>query len=176
MNKVLFLDRDGVINVEKHYLYKIEDFEFIDGVFEACRYFISCGYQIIIITNQGGISKGLYTQKDFEILTLWMLEAFKKEHIDILAVYHCPHHPDMGDVCACRKPKIGLIEKACSDFEIDLAHSILIGDKNSDIECGMSARIGKNYLISTGHKIDKNIFGVKILDNLKDLVKKEKDE
>jgi len=171
MTKALFLDRDGVINIDKNYLYKIDEFEFIDGVFETCRYFNQHGYLIIIITNQGGMAKGLYTLNDFEILTSWMIQVFKKENIVISKVFHCPHHPEIGDVCECRKPNIGMIKKACKEFDIDLANSILIGDKNSDIECGLNAGIGKNYLISTGHNIEENRFKVKVLNNMKELIK-----
>lgn len=169
MNKALFLDRDGVINKEKDYLYKIEDFEFIDGVFKTCRYFQNKGYLIIIITNQAGIARGKYTEKDYQVLTNWMLKEFGKEGIKISKVYHCPHHPDFTGECECRKPKPGMILKAQKEFNIDLENSILVGDKNSDIETGINAGIHQNYLITTGHKIDENVFNVKIIDNLQKL-------
>lgn len=169
MNKALFLDRDGVVNKEKNYLYKIEDFEFIDGVFETCRYFQDKGYLIIIITNQAGISRGKYTEKDFEILTEWMIQEFEKESIKISKVYHCPHHPDFSAECECRKPKPKMILDAKKEFNLDLSNSILVGDKNSDIETGIKSGIRDNYLISTGHKIKENKFKVKILNNLREL-------
>ena len=97
--KALFLDRDGVINKEKDYLYKIEDFEFIDGVFETCQYFQSKGHIIIIITNQAGIARGKYSEKDYEILTEWMKNEFIKKDIKITQVYHCPHHPNYSGEC-----------------------------------------------------------------------------
>jgi D-glycero-D-manno-heptose 1,7-bisphosphate phosphatase len=170
MNKALFLDRDGVVNKEKNYLYKIEDFEFIDGVFETCKYFQDKGYLIIIITNQAGIARGKYTEKDFEKLTMWMIEEFKKENINISKVYHCPHHPDFTGECECRKPKPGMIIEAKKEFDIDLDKSILVGDKNSDIEAGLNAGIKYNYLIDTGHKIITNDYNMKILNNLRDLI------
>jgi len=169
MNKALFLDRDGVVNKEKNYLYKIEDFEFIDGVFETCRYFQDRGYLIIIITNQAGIARGKYTEEDFEILTKWMIKEFEKENIKISKVYHCPHHPDFSSECECRKPNPGMIQQAKKDFNIDLSQSILVGDKNSDIEAGINARIKINHLVKTGHKIKLNVFGVKILNSLSEL-------
>jgi len=172
MKKALFLDRDGVINKEKNYLYKIEDFEFIDGVFETCKYFQDKGYLLVIITNQAGIARGKYSEDDFEKLTLWMLEQFKENGIQITQVYHCPHHPDFSGECSCRKPKSGMILEAQKEFEIDLKNSILVGDKNSDIEAGINAEIGNNYLVATGHQIDKNIFNVKIINNLKELKEK----
>jgi len=173
MKKVLFLDRDGVINKEKNYLYKIEDFEFIDGVFETCKYFQDRGYLIVIITNQAGIARGKYTEEDFTILTQWMLEKFKAKGITITKVYHCPHHPEFTGECGCRKPKPGMILQAQKEFNIDLKNSILVGDKNSDIEAGLNAGIGGNYLISTGYKIKENIHSVKILDNLGELQRKD---
>lgn len=170
MNKALFLDRDGVVNKEKNYLYKIEDFEFIDGVFETCRYFQNKGYLIIIITNQAGIARGKYTEKDFEILTHWMINEFKKENITISKVYHCPHHPDFTGECECRKPKPGMILEAKNEFNINLKDSVLVGDKNSDIEAGKSAGVGKNYLISTGHKITDTTYIYNWINNLLDLI------
>lgn len=170
MNKALFLDRDGVVNKEKNYLYKIEDFEFIDGVFETCRYFQKQGYLIIIITNQAGIARGKYTEKDFEILTDWMIIEFEKEGIKISKVYYCPHHPDFSGECECRKPKPKMILDAQIDLNIDLKNSILVGDKNSDVEAGIKAGIIKNYLITTGHKLDTNKFKVKVVDNLQELI------
>lgn len=171
MNKALFLDRDGVINKEKNYLYKIEDFEFIDGVFETCKYFQSLGYLIIIITNQAGIAREKYTEEDFNILTKWMMKEFLKEGINISKVYYCPHHPDFSAECACRKPKPKMILDAQKEFNIDLKNSILVGDKNSDIEAGINAKIVNNNLITTGHKIGENKFRVNILNNLRELIK-----
>ena len=170
MNKALFLDRDGVINKEKNYLYKIKDFEFIDGVFEACQNFQKLGYLIIIITNQAGIARGKYSENDFNILTQWMSKEFEKRDILISKVYHCPHHPDFNGECECRKPKPKMILDAEKDFNIDLSQSILVGDKNSDIEAGIHAGIQKNYLITTGHEIYENKFHVDIIVNLKDLM------
>lgn len=170
MNKALFLDRDGVVNKEKNYLYKIEDFEFIDGVFETCKYFQDRGYLIIIITNQAGIARGKYTEEDFEILTKWMIKEFEKENIKISKVYHCPHHPDFSGECECRKPNIGMLVNAQNEFDIDLTHSVLIGDKNSDIKAGINAKVGNCYLITTGHEIEKNQYKVKILESLKELI------
>ena len=170
MKKALFLDRDGVINKEKNYLYKIKDFEFLDGVFETCRYFQELGYIIIIITNQAGIARGKYSEEDFTLLTEWMLNEFKKNYVTITEVYHCPHHPDFTGECECRKPNPGMLLKAQKDFEIDMKNSILVGDKNSDIEAGINAGIGSNYLIITGHNIQNNIFDTEILRNLKKLI------
>lgn len=170
MNKALFLDRDGVINKEKNYLYKIEDFEFIDGVFETCRHFQSLGYLIIIITNQSGIARGKYSENDFKILTKWMIKEFLEEDINISNVYYCPHHPNFSKKCDCRKPNPKMILDAKNEFNINLEMSILVGDKNTDIEAGLTSGIKRNYLINTGHTILENIFQVKVLNNLRSLI------
>ena len=120
----------------KNYLYKIEDFEFIDGVFDVCRYFQGKDYLIIIITNQAGIARGKYTEDDYKVLTEWVKKEFEKNDIKISEIYHCPHHPDFSGECECRKPNIGMILNAVKEFDIDLKKSILVGDKMSDIEAG----------------------------------------
>ena len=147
-SKALFLDRDGVINKEINYLYRIEDFIFNDGIFELCEKFIKKGYLIIVITNQAGIAKGFYTEKDYTSLTNWMNDEFYKCGITISKVYHCPHHPDITGFCNCRKPNPQMILDAESEFDLDLSESVLIGDKISDIYAGINAKIGLNILIS----------------------------
>jgi len=134
----VFLDRDGTINVEKNYLYKIEDFEFIDGVLKALRELSDAGFLLIIITNQSGIARGYYTEKDYGILNSWLFETFAKNGIKISASYFCPHLPDASveryrTICNCRKPNTGLFEQAVKDFNIDLKKSFAIGDKIRDL-------------------------------------------
>jgi len=150
--KGLFLDRDGVINIDKGHVYKICDFEFIENIFEVCSYYQDKGYLIFIITNQAGIAKGYYTLKDFEILNDWMLDRFKEKNINISKVYFCPHHPNFSN-CNCRKPKSGMILKAAKEFNIDLKNSILYGDKKSDIIAGKKAGIGDLNLIKKDSSI-----------------------
>lgn len=146
-NKALFLDRDGTINIEKNYLYRIEDFEFINGVIELIRRYQDQGYLIIIVTNQAGIARGYYTGDDYQQLTNWMVSEFRKQGIKIEKVYHCPHHPEMSGTCPCRKPNPGMIFQAAADFNLSLPDSILIGDKKSDILAGINAGVGKNIYI-----------------------------
>lgn len=154
--KVAFLDRDGVINLEKNYLYKVDDFEFVPTAISGLKRIISMGYKIIIVTNQAGIARGLYKLSDYYILTEYYLDLLKSEDIDILDVVFCPHHPD-GVVkefsinCECRKPKPGMIIEASKKFSIDLENSIMVGDKESDILAGSNAGVGKSFLVRTGH-------------------------
>lgn len=105
--KIIYLDRDGVINEDFGYVSKIENFKFVNGVFEACKEFLALGYEIIVVTNQSGIGRNYYSEDEFLELTKHMKNEFKKKDIDILNVYYCPHNPD--DNCSCRKPKTGMI-------------------------------------------------------------------
>ena len=147
MNKALFLDRDGVINVEKNYVYKIEDFEFIESIFPTIIEYQKQGFLIIIITNQAGIARQYYTEEDFLHLTNWMIKKFAEKFINITKVYFCPHHPDFTGECSCRKPNPGMILQAQKEYNIDLVNSVLIGDKESDLEAGRRAGIKKLILV-----------------------------
>lgn len=155
-NKAIFLDRDGTINVEKDYLYKIENFEFLPNVITALQRLQSAGYLLIIITNQSGIARGYYKEEDYQKLNSWMLEELKQHGISITAVYYCPHHPEAFVPayridCDCRKPKLGLYEKAIADFNIDLSSSFAIGDKIRD--CAIcSTTNAHGYLIAHNEK------------------------
>ena len=145
-NKALFLDRDGVINIDKHHVYKIEDCEFVEGIFDLCREYKQKGYLIIVVTNQAGIAKGIYTEDDYYKFRNHVHEEFKKQNCAIDAEYFCPYHTE-GIVekykkdSFDRKPNPGMILKAQNDFNIDLENSILIGDKESDVEAGLKAGI-----------------------------------
>jgi D-glycero-D-manno-heptose 1,7-bisphosphate phosphatase len=147
--KALFLDRDGVVNVEKNYLYKIDDFEFIEGIVEVCRHYEANGYLIIIVTNQSGISRGYYTEKDFKHLSEWMIEHFNSLGVTITRIYHCPHHETIDGVCDCRKPEPGMFLEAQKDFDIDMKNSVMIGDNERDIEAAIRAGVMTNILLSS---------------------------
>lgn len=151
--KAIFLDRDGVINVEKDYAHKIEDFEFLPGVFEAVKSFNEKGYIAVVVTNQSGIGRGYYTGEDFRKLTAYMEKEFEKNGGKIAAVYHCPHGPQDG--CDCRKPEPGMLLAAKDDFGIDMASSWMIGDKEGDIEAALAAGITNTVLVRSGHEIDE---------------------
>ncbi len=149
MNKALFLDRDGVVNIEKNYLHKIEDFELMDGIVEVCRAYAEQGYLIIIVTNQSGISRGYYTEEDFAHLSRWMVEHFKGLGVTITHIYHCPHHESIDGNCVCRKPEPGMFLSAQREYELDMAASVMIGDNERDIEASCKAGVGMNILLST---------------------------
>lgn len=147
----LFLDRDGVINVDHAYVSKKEDFEFIDGIFDVCREAQRLGYLIFVITNQAGIARGYYSEQDFHDLTVWMKGVFLSEGCSLDAVYYSPFHPEHGigmykKDSACRKPNPGMIIQATLEFEVDLGRSVLVGDKATDIEAGVAAGVGCNLL------------------------------
>ena len=150
--KTIFLDRDGVINIEKNYLYKIDDFEFIDGIFNSCKYLISLGYEIIIITNQSGIAREYYSEKDFQNLTDWMLSQFNNNGIKILNIFYCPHSPNSN--CNCRKPKPGMLIEAKNMHNIDMEKSWMIGDSERDILAATRAGINNTVIVRSGHKVN----------------------
>ncbi|WP_077284870.1 D-glycero-beta-D-manno-heptose 1,7-bisphosphate 7-phosphatase [Cognaticolwellia aestuarii] len=154
MNKALFLDRDGIINVDHGYVHKIEDFEFVDGIFDLCRLAVSKGYQIFVITNQAGIARGYYDKVTFETLSNWMVDVFNDQGITVSKVYYCPHHPSKGVnefvmPCNCRKPEPGMIIQAQQEFSLDLTESIFIGDKPSDMQAASNAGIKTRILIDS---------------------------
>jgi len=159
--KAIFLDRDGVINKEVNYLFKKENFEFIDGIFDACLYFQNLGYAIIIVTNQSGIARKYYTENDYQIVTKWMLDQFKYKNINILDILHCPHGPD--STCDCRKPKPGMFLKAKAIHNIDMEKSWMIGDKEIDTIAANSAGIDNTILVRSGHRIDESNSNAKII-------------
>lgn len=146
MNKALFLDRDGVINVHDGYTFRKEDFIFIDGIFDLCRQYVSEGYLIIVITNQAGIAKGIFSESDFLKLTDWMTGKFMDNGINITHVYYCPHHPEITGECSCRKPKPGMILQAAEEYDLDLSQCVLYGDMQNDLDAGRRAGIPESNL------------------------------
>ena len=165
--KAIFLDRDGVINKEVNYLYKIENFEFINGVFKSCLYFQNLGYIIIIITNQSGISRDFYSDNDFQKLSAWMLEEFSKHGIIIQDTFYCPHGPESN--CRCRKPKPGMFIEAKKKHNINMKESWMIGDSEVDIQSANDANIQNTILVRSGKKINEPSSNAKfILDSIKE--------
>jgi len=159
MNKAVFFDRDGVINVDTGYVGKIEDFTFVEGIVAAMQYAQQQGYLLIIVTNQSGIGRGYYTEDDFQQLTKWMKTELAQHGVIIDAVFHCPHTD--SDRCECRKPKPGLFLQAIDKFDVDSDNSWMVGDSERDIEAAVAAGIGhtvffapdNNKTTSAQHKI-----------------------
>ena len=134
----MFLDRDGTINKDKEYLYRIEDCEYMDGAVAGLKKLSEMGYSLIIITNQSGIARGYYTEKDYQVFMDWMIADLEKRGVRISGHYWCPHLPGAIDkkydmICDCRKPKTGLFYKAVSEHDIDLNSSYAIGDRFRDL-------------------------------------------
>ena len=154
MNKAVILDRDGTINVDKGYVYKIEDFEFIPGVIESIKKLNDNGYKVIVITNQSGIGRGYFETEDVYRLHEHINSELSKHDAYIDAFYFCPHKP--GDLCYCRKPRAGMYHRAIEDFDIDKKSMFLIGDKERDI---VSAKLFecKYYLLNNGITLKKAV-------------------
>lgn len=152
--RALFIDRDGVINIDHGYVHRIDQFEFIPGIFELARFVTGeLGWPIIVATNQAGIGRGYFDEAAFETLTQWMCERFRQEGAPLARVYHCPYHAQHGVGAykidhPWRKPRPGMFLQAASDFGIILTDSVLIGDQMSDIEAAAAAGIGVRILLS----------------------------
>lgn len=155
ISKALFLDRDGVINIDHGYIVKREDFEFKDGIFDLIKTARKFDYLPIIVTNQSGIARGYYSQEEFFELTNWMNSVFEQNQAPIEQVYHCPYHRDakvprfQHSDHPWRKPSPGMLLAARDDHHLDLRASILIGDRWSDIEAGQNANLHKTFLLGT---------------------------
>jgi len=152
LKKALFLDRDGIINIDHGYVSRIEDFEFSPDIFKLLHLFKKESYLFFIVTNQSGIGRGYYSEKDFQTLTLWMTNALQAQGINIEKVYHCPHAPETH--CNCRKPAIGMIEETAKKYTLDMSQSWMIGDKQSDIDFARHAGIAHTIGIG-GRKIQQ---------------------
>jgi len=151
--RALFIDRDGVINVDHGYVHRIDQFEFIPGIFELARFVTGeLRWPIIVATNQAGIGRGYFDEAAYEALTQWMCERFRREGAPLARIYHCPYHAQHGVGAykidhPWRKPQPGMLLQAASDFGISLSDSVLIGDRMSDIEAAAAAGIGFRILL-----------------------------
>ncbi len=173
-NKYIFLDRDGTIIEDRGYIHKIKDLKFLPGAIKGLKKLQKNGYRFIIISNQAGIARGLYSLKDAETLNRALKARLAKSGVKIKNIYLCPHHPEFTGKCLCRKPEPGLAKLASKEFKINLRKSIFIGDKDCDIELGKNCG-GKTFLIDNGqyetslapdHK-------VKDLEEIHELLKKQ---
>lgn len=152
MKKVLFLDRDGVINIDHGYVFRPEDFEFLPEIFDLVRHARSNDFGVIVVTNQSGIGRGYYTEEQFASLTRWMCARFEDEDAALDHVFHCPYHPEATieqyrATHPWRKPAPGMILAAAQQFDIDLAGSVMIGDKGTDMQAAHAAGIGTKLFL-----------------------------
>ena len=140
MNKAVFLDRDGVINTERGYTHRLEDFVILPDLIENLKLYLNRGYILIVISNQSGIAKGLYSQAEVEVIHSFLTNELIKEGIKLHEIYYCVHHPDVSR-CICRKPDSLFVEKALARFDIDPSKSFFIGDKERDVEAAEKAGV-----------------------------------
>lgn len=158
--KAAFIDRDGVLNEERAFVHRIEDFVFIDGAVEALRLLQAAGYLLVVITNQSGIARGLYSEADYLTLTEHLRERLQAAGVALDAIEYCPHLADAPVAryrldCDCRKPRPGMLKRAIEALDIDPAASFLVGDRLSDIEAGRAAGIGRCFLVRSGHALSE---------------------
>lgn len=168
-NKALFLDRDGVINIDYGHVFEKEKFKFIEGIFDLCKRAQELGYLLIVVTNQAGIAKGFYSEEQFLDLTKWMENEFQKREIKITKTFYCPYHIeakiekyrlDSFD----RKPSPGMLLKAIAEFNIDPEKSIMIGDKETDMQAASSAKIGRKVLFGNESQLaDEVVDDLKVI-------------
>ena len=150
--RALFLDRDGVINQEVGYLHRAEDVRWVDGIFSLCRTAQELGYKLVVVTNQAGIARGYYTTEDFETLMQWMRAEFAREGVTLDAVYHCPYHPEHGIGAwkrehEDRKPSPGMLRRGARELGVELAESVMVGDRCSDVAAAHAAGLRQAFLV-----------------------------
>jgi D-glycero-D-manno-heptose 1,7-bisphosphate phosphatase len=154
LRRAALLDRDGVINIDRGYVFRREDFEFIGGTLAACAQLHRLGLALVVVTNQSGIGRGLYTEEDYRRLSGWMSDEFAAAGAPLAGAYHCPHHPqallaEYRRACDCRKPAPGMLFAAARELSLDLSRSVLFGDKASDIEAAAAAGVPQRVLLGT---------------------------
>ncbi len=174
-NKAVFLDRDGVINEDLGYVFRVENFHFIEGVFEACRRLHELAYKLIIVTNQAGIGRAYYTETDYQKLNNWMLQQFDKHGAPITAVYHCPYHPQFGigeyrRDSSHRKPGPGMILDAIAEHSLDINSSFLVGDKPSDLIAASAAGLPRSFFIGESSQLPAEFADISVFKSLYELV------
>jgi len=178
LKKAFFLDRDGVINVEVNYLGDPDKMVLLDRVPEALAMIHRAGFMAVVISNQGGIAKGLFTENDTHAVHARMQRELLRHSPEstLDAFFYCVHHPAVTGECPCRKPSAFMLEKAAADFDIDLSRSFMIGDRMSDLFTGRNAGCKESCLVLTGYgeKDKENAVAEKFLtaENLFEAVKK----
>jgi D-glycero-D-manno-heptose 1,7-bisphosphate phosphatase len=152
--RAAFLDRDGVINLDHGYVFRPQDFEFVPGTLAAARRLHEAGWALVVVTNQSGIGRGLYSEDDYRTLDAWMRAEFAAAGAPLAGTYFCPHHPSEARgayrrECDCRKPAPGMLLTAARELNLDLAASAMFGDKASDLEAARAAGVPLRYLLGT---------------------------
>lgn len=152
--RAAFLDRDGVINIDRGYVYRREDFDFVPGVLEGARRLHDLGYVLVVVSNQSGIGRGLFSEAQFHTLSDWMREEFVAAGAPLSGIYFCPHHPIEARgrylrSCDCRKPAPGMLLSAASDLQLDLGASAMFGDRPSDLKAALAAGVPLRVLLGT---------------------------
>ena len=166
LRRALFLDRDGVINEEVNYLWRRENVRFLPGIFSLCRAASSLGYKLVVVTNQAGIGRGMYSEEDFHALMDWMRIEFGREGVTLNAIYFSPYHPEYGigryrREHEDRKPGTGMLRRAAADLNLSLADSILVGDRSSDIAAANAANLRQAFLLAGTESVSGgNFLGV----------------
>lgn len=156
LRRAAFLDRDGVLNVDRGYVGRVEDFEWLPGAIEALALLAAHGHALVVVTNQSGLARGYYGDDDYRRLTAHMCAMLAGHGVALAGVYHCPHLPD-AEVeryrlrCDCRKPAGGLIRRAAAELGLDVGASLLAGDRARDIRAGRDAAVGRCFLIGGMH-------------------------
>ena len=172
MNKAIFLDRDGTLNIDYGYVHEIDNFKFIDGAIDALRELKKMGYMLVLVTNQSGIARGYFSEEQFLQLTEWMDWSLAEQDVDLDGIYYCPHHPEgkgeYKENCDCRKPKPGMLLQAIKELKIDPTQSIMVGDKIEDLKAGIGAKVKMNVLVRTGKTVTEE--GERVADYVLDSI------
>lgn len=168
----VFLDRDGVLTEERGYIDSVEKLRVFPYVVECIQQIHKKGYYAIVVTNQSGVARGMFTEEELQ-----KMNAYLVRQTSVDAVYYCPHHPEgivgtYRKICSCRKPEIGMIQTACKDFDINMANSYMVGDRAGDIMAGMNAGI-RTILLESGYgtaRLEKNVKPDYVLEDLRDVI------
>lgn len=152
LQRALFLDRDGVVNEEVGYLYRAEEVRWVEGIAPLCRTAQALGYRLIVVTNQSGIARGMYSEADFHTLMDWMRAELGREQVSLDAVYFCPFHPEHGvgeyrREHEDRKPGPGMLLRAAREHGLDLSRSVLVGDRCSDLAAANAAGLRQAFFL-----------------------------